>query len=412
MFKISHNFRYMMANGYIYDATQDQSFHIDSLNESFWINFYKENIISSFIHEMYDETKIKSILRELNNTFSEGLNENFVFRQNLTFEKTLDTKFDKENITSIVESIFDSLGQTIILQEENWLSRTWGKVKSGVSNAFNWIKDKGLDYFFENLRKALFSWGGVAIQTFLATIGASLFGIGPIINEVMWILMLTYDLFKAITAGDWGFERILNIIIDIVGIVTAGPGAGIISGFLKKGGQTIMKSLGTLTTNLGLKGGSGRIAAVLTWLRTAGGKVGNIINTVFSAILGGVQKIFITPLKAAGKWFEKNFKSKWVSDKTQSVSKFVTDLSSKIKTTSNIPTDKIKNLMSTPTGKSVKDFAVQGAIGAGASYALYDKRAFAGAYKDEFDSSSYISPESEEYKNQEEYYANQSKQGN
>ena len=41
MFKISHNFKYMMANGYIYDATQDQSFHIDSLNESFWINFYK-----------------------------------------------------------------------------------------------------------------------------------------------------------------------------------------------------------------------------------------------------------------------------------------------------------------------------------------------------------------------------------
>lgn len=384
MFKISHNFKYMMANGYIYDATQDQSFHIDSLNESFWINFYKENIISSFIHEMYDETKIKSILRELNSTFSEGLNENFIFRQNLNMEKTLDTKLDKENITPIVESIFDSLGQTIILQEENWLSRTWGKVKSGVSNAFNWIKDKGVDYFFENLRKALFSWGGVAVQAFLSTVGAAAFGIGPIINEVMWISMLTYDLFKAISAGDWSFERILNIIIDIVGIVTAGPGAGLVSGFLKRGGKTIMTKLGNLTTTLGLnKGGTSRIAVVLTWLRTAGGKVGDIISAVFSAILGGVQKIFIEPLKAAGKWFARNFKSKWITDKIQTVSKFVTDLSTKIKTTNNIPVDKIKSLMSTPTGKSVKDFAVQGGIGAGASYALYDKRALAGAFQDE-----------------------------
>ncbi len=99
--------------------------------------------------------------------------------------------------------------------------------------------------------------------------------------------------------------------------------------------------------------------------------------------MGGVQKIFIEPLKAAGRWFANNFKSKWILDKTQSVSKFVTDLSTKIKITNNIPVDKIKSLMSTPTGKSVKDFAVQGGIGAGASYALYDKRALAGAFQDE-----------------------------
>ena len=64
--------------------------------------------------------------------------------------------------------------------------------------------DKGLGWFFENLRKALFSWGGAAVQTFLAT---STGGVGNVILVVVWGAMLAWDILQGIKGNwDWGFH--------------------------------------------------------------------------------------------------------------------------------------------------------------------------------------------------------------
>lgn len=397
MIRISHNFKYMLANGYIYDVTKDESYNVKTLDENFWFDFYKENIKSSFINEIYDQEKIKSIIREFNFKLSSGINENQSFRQTLNLEKLLSVEFDKENITTIIENIFDDFKNIVILTEDNFISRGWNKLKTGVSKAFNWLATKGIDWFFEGLRKALYSWGGVAIQVFLSTVGAAAFGLGPLINTIVWALMLIYDVSKMLINSDYGFERLMNIAIDILGVVTTGPGGAVAKRLLTSAGSKI----GALATRLGLKGGAGQLVAAFRYLQTS--SIGSIIGKVISGLVTGFQTVFLKPLQLAGTWFAKNFKSNWVTQKVGSVGKFLSNISNGLKTTSNVSTKQVqavvqgtsktagssvgqtvRSLGNTQGGKFVKQAALGSGVAYGATaYSGGDTSVFGGAFKDD-----------------------------
>jgi len=88
------------------------------------------------------------------------------------------------------------------------------------------IKEMGWDGFFEKLRELLNSAGGVATQVAIDFVGG---GVGV---EVVWLIMLGYDLLKP--EKDW-----INIIVDIAGVVTFGIGGKVISNAFKSAGTML-----------------------------------------------------------------------------------------------------------------------------------------------------------------------------
>ena len=63
----------------------------------------------------------------------------------------------------------------------------------------------------EGLRSALFSLGGVAVQTILAFTGA-----GAIVNDVAWGILTLYDAYQYFTNGST--NSLFNLIIDIINL--------------------------------------------------------------------------------------------------------------------------------------------------------------------------------------------------
>jgi hypothetical protein len=184
----------------------------------------------------------------VSNFFSDREKDKFLiefetkFSNNLIMENQ-DTESNLSNIRNSWNFIIDKIN--ILKEEDSWFDSAKSGVKSAgkyvsdkVSSGFKYLKEKGIDWFFEQIRAALQSWGGAAVQAFLATFGAA-FG-GNVILVIVWGAMLAYDIYKAIN-GEFVW---CNILIDIIGVITTGPGAKILGELFKK--------LGILGTKLPL----------------------------------------------------------------------------------------------------------------------------------------------------------------
>jgi hypothetical protein len=143
-----------------------------------------------------------------------------------------------------------------------------------ISSGFTFLKEKGISWFFEQLRTALQSWGGAAVQTFLATFGSAVGG--NVILVIVWGAMLAYDLYRGIQ-GEWDWA---NLLIDLIAVITTGPGAKVIGGLFSK--------LGIMGKNLPL----GEILRRISPSKLGGWFVKMIqkVSSGISTIIGWVTK--------------------------------------------------------------------------------------------------------------------------
>lgn len=384
--KLSQNGKYILANGMVYDISLDESVSINDLSFGFWFDFIKENSISSLFNKTKTTLEIQKILRETVYNISEIFDTDSKLNVLIEYE----TKFgnnllieSEENLSSKINETFDFVKSKLlsygILSEQSWwdktknfVSSTAKKVSDKVSGAWNWVKEKGAGWFFENLRSALFSWGGAAVQAFLSS-GATA-GIGNVVLVIVWGAMLAYDLYLAVGGNvNW-----VNLIIDIVGIATTGPGAKIVGEAFKK---------------LGIFGKKLPLNSILETLSKS--SIGKWFVGIIEMAVKGLSGIANTLTKGIT-WLAEKFGINFTNSSGQLqtfLNKAVTDISSSptLKTIAGKVGQKagktlVKNVAS-KVGKAASTKVGQTAVAGGATYGINKKtgantEVLGGAFKD------------------------------
>jgi len=125
-----------------------------------------------------------------------------------------------------------------------------------------------VESFFEGFRDALYSPGGIAVETFLTSTGLGSVGV---ISS--YITLLIYDIYLSISNNDTNW---LNIVFDLLGILTSGALSGLLAPIFKGVGKGFTTIEGALLT---LKNSKywGRISPVLL-------KIGDSIGMITSKI--------------------------------------------------------------------------------------------------------------------------------
>lgn len=348
MFSVSHDFKYLLYENQVYDIKENRVLREEEMTYNFWVNFIKENLVSSYVHEIMDEIKVKSIIREITTKFSRNISEGFNTVHTVKVERALSIDLTKENVSEVVEESFKLMNIDNLLTEaefnEAWYS-DWDDFKGAVSGtasaawegaknlgkkSWNWLKEKGIDSFFEGLRSALFSWGGIAITAFLSATGVATGGIGPALVMIVWGAMLIYDVADALSESDYSFGKVFNIFIDIIGVTTAGNGA-----------SAVAKTAGTNTAKLATKGAaeaaskgvatkglSGKIIEVFAALKST--KVGQIVGRAVTWLTTKLTGLF-RRLTQAAKWFKDNFGSTFLYRGMTKVKNFLQTIGSGLK---------------------------------------------------------------------------------
>jgi hypothetical protein len=263
-----------MYENTLYDIASDKSFNIENTDINFWLNFLKENSQKSYNNKVTDFLSIQKIIREtvygISKIFDGKTKDLFILEFEQKYSNNLITEGkDNDIISSSWDYIIESVSNFLLINEQSEDKGFFSKLKDKINAGTDWLVNKGLGWFFENLRKALFSWGGAAVQAFLAT---STIGVGNVILVVVWGAMLAWDILQGIN-GSWDW---VNIIIDLIGVVTTGPGAKIVAG--------IFKQLGILGTKLPLSG-------IIKKMSTSGSSTVKWFSSILSKIVSGLSQI-------------------------------------------------------------------------------------------------------------------------
>jgi hypothetical protein len=290
-----------MYENTLYDIATDTTFSMDSTDIGFWITFLKENSEQSYKNSLTKYSDIQKLIREtsyhISNFFTGIEKDTFLFEFESKYSNKLiteDTNLEV-NLDKLNSSWDFIIGKLNTIKEQSTLSKIGGKISSGI----DWVKEKGIDWFFEGLRDALQSWGGAAVQTFLATYGAAVGG--NVVLVVVWGAMLAYDIYKG-TQGNWDWT---NIIIDLLGVVTTGPGAKVMGNLFKR--------LGIMGKNLPLK-------EIITKLGTT--KMGSWFVKIINLIASKTSTII--------KWVSSGIN--WLSSKLgiKNLTKYTSNITSRV----------------------------------------------------------------------------------
>jgi hypothetical protein len=141
------------------------------------------------------------------------------------------------------------------------------------------------DEFMEKFRETLTSTGMVALEAFLTSTG-----IGSVAVITAYSSLLIYDLYKGIVKGEWGW---LNIIFDIISVITSGALAPILKNVKAVGVTSIEGLLSFLKTNKVW----GKISPYLTKLSSY---IPKLINFLKSSLTWLIEKTGYTWLKKIG----------------------------------------------------------------------------------------------------------------
>ena len=299
----------------LHDLYLNEFHKIDELSFEFFIKFLKESTIGTYKNGVKDISDLNNFLREtiynISNVFDSKTKDSFIMEYELKYSNEL-LKEGIEDYTQHIEktwSFVDSKLNQKGLYEQSLLD----KAKSAVTGAFDYIKQKGIPWVMENLRAALFSWGGAAVQTLLGTIGAP-FG-GNIVLWVVWGAMLAYDIYEAIQ----GRPNYAYILIDIISIATAGVGGKIAVQLFKQLGimsGAITRNLGQMLSKISKSSGGSWFAKTV---KTVGSSLGSVISYLGKGIAYAGDKLGIQTIKKAGSsivsW-TKNFISQLVNNPT------------------------------------------------------------------------------------------------
>jgi hypothetical protein len=381
---LSHNGQYIMYENTLYDIASDKSFNIKNTDINFWLNFLKENSQKSYNNKVTDFLSIQKIIRETVYSISEifdGKTKNLFI---LEFEQKYSNKLitegkDNDVISSSWDYIIESVSNFLIINEQSEDKGFFSKLKDKINAGTDWLVNKGLGWFFENLRKALFSWGGAAVQAFLASSTA---GVGNVILVVVWGAMLAWDILQGIN-GSWDW---VNIIIDLIGVVTTGPGAKIIGGIFQK--------LGLIGTKLPLSGIIQKMStsgsSTIKWFSSILSKIVSGLSQIGSYMLQGVswlsKKLGIKSLDKVSSQLNTKLKSvvNEVSKASTGLKQKVTNTGTALKQNVGKAGTSVKNKL-TPVGRVLKSKTGKVATAAGLTAGLNtafgaDNRVFAGSF--------------------------------
>ena len=313
--KLSHSGRYLMYGETLHDLYLNEFHKIDELSFEFFIKFLKESTIGTYKNGVKDISDLNNFLREtiynISNVFDSKTKDSFIMEYELKYSNEL-LKEGIEDYTQHIEKIW-SFVDSKLNQKGLYEQSLLDKAKSAISGAVDYVKQKGIPWVMENLRSALFSWGGAAVQTLLATIGAP-FG-GNIVLWVVWGAMLAYDIYEAIQ----GRPNYANIVIDIISIATFGVGGKIAVQLFKQLGimsGAITRNLGQMLSKISKSSGGSWFA---TTIQTVGSSLGSILSYLGKGIAYAGDKLGIQTIKKAGSsivsW-TKNFISQLVNNPT------------------------------------------------------------------------------------------------
>jgi hypothetical protein len=299
----------------LHDLYLNEFHKIDELSFEFFIKFLKESTIGTYKNGVKDISDLNNFLREtiynISNVFDSKTKDSFIMEYELKYSNEL-LKEGIEDYTQHIEKIW-SFVDSKLTQKGLYEQSLLDKAKSTVTGAFDYIKQKGIPWVMENLRAALFSWGGAAVQTLLATIGAP-FG-GNIVLWVVWGAMLAYDIYEAIQ----GRPNYAYILIDIISIATSGVGGKIAVQLFKQLGimsGAITRNLGQMLSKISKSSGG---AWFVKTVKTVGSSLGSVISYLGKGIAYAGDKLGIQTIKKAGSsivsW-TKNFISQLVNNPT------------------------------------------------------------------------------------------------
>jgi hypothetical protein len=263
------------------------------------LNFHEK--IHTYVLSTLDFENGKKYLEEIKSVYfsksSNIINENYVNKSYLFIEDLI------QDVKNTFLNTFDFLHEE---ENKSWFQKATDKVKSGV----NFLKEKGLTWFFENLRTALTSWTGAAVQAFLLGIAGPTAGITTGIIIIVWGAMLAYDLYMGISKNEWNW---INILIDVAALITSGPGA---------------KIMGQLFKKLGLFGKKVPLDQVVK--TTAKDPSGNWFMGILTRIANGFSVLISLIVKGAN-WLATKLNIKFLSERMSSIKSGLTNFMDKIK---------------------------------------------------------------------------------
>ena len=334
--QLSHNGRYIIYENTIYDVSTDTSFDISSTNMDFWLNFLKENSEQSYKNLLTKYSDIQKIIREtvynVSNIFTGRDKDKFLLEFEskhsnnlLTEELNHDNNISK--INSSWDFIIEKVNEFNILKEQEKEQGFFSKIGDKISSGFTFLKEKGISWFFEQLRTALQSWGGAAVQTFLATFGSAVGG--NVILVIVWGTMLAYDIYRGIQ-GEWDWA---NLLIDLIAVITTGPGA---------------KVIGSLFSRLGIMGKNLPLGEILRRISTS--KLGSWFSNVIKVVISGVSKI-AGYVSQGIKWLGSKLNIKSLDKVSTQITSKLSEITSEIATTASKVSKPVSGKVSNFVGK-------------------------------------------------------------
>ena len=237
--------------------------HISMIENNQRINYLKkiqDNYVSSlFSHNdvIYENylTNTKMVIVESEISFSEHITifNNFLVKS-LMFDNGIISE-QSFNPTGYFQKAYDAAGQAYNTTKQaasNAASQVYDTSKkvagqvvdahvqagkqiyagSKLKTAVDHLNKMGIDAIFENIRKALLSYVGTAIQ-----IALSFTGYGAIATEVVWGIMALYDAYQYFVNKKPG--SLTNLVIDLICMLTAGTIGKVLGKFVGAGATSL-----------------------------------------------------------------------------------------------------------------------------------------------------------------------------
>jgi hypothetical protein len=250
---------YSLVNKFINELNfqkQVHLHHISMIESNQRINYLKkiqdDYVTGLFSHNgiIYENylTNIKMVIVESEISFSEHITKfnNFLVKS-LMFDNGIISE-QSFNPAGYFQKAYDATGQAYNTTKQvasNAASQVYdtskkvagqvvdAHVQAGkaignqLSNAVDHLNKMGIDAIFENIRTALLSYVGTAVQIALSFTGA-----GVIANEVVWGIMALYDAYQYFVNKKPG--SLTNLVIDLICMLTAGTIGKVLGKFVGK----------------------------------------------------------------------------------------------------------------------------------------------------------------------------------
>lgn len=197
-----------------------------------------------------------------------------------------------ETLKSRVKDTGDFLSSPINYVGDK-LKKGWKWVKEKAMDAWKCLSDNFVECLMEGLRSAVLSPVGVAVEVFLTVTGVA----APVVMVIYGVLLLwdVYLLFSDYEKFSW-----LNLLIDIIGIVTSGVGVPIARAAFK-GISTSVKSSGKSFSVIAQK------------IIPEGGTLSKILISLSEKISKFGSKI-LNFINQGAQWVSKNFKINFLKE--------------------------------------------------------------------------------------------------